>query len=195
MTNILLISILIVGIITMIASIISMVVITKSAKQEDFVKKLMGIVGIVFIVVAVIIGAIGISNIKSDVESIIDSNITLETAGFNEVTIDEYLSLINEDKQNIILVARPTCGYCEKFTPILKQAKDDMKLTINYVNTDKFSSEDWEKFEASLDYFSNNEWGTPLVLITKNNDVIADNGGYVELKTIKEFFKANGYGE
>ena len=195
MTNILLISILVILVITMISSIMGTVLIAKYTKQTELAKKVGSVVAIVFLVLAVILGAVGISNISHEVKSVIDSSITLENAGFNEVTIDEYLDLIKEDKQNIILVARPTCGYCEKFTPILKKAKDDMKLTINYINTDNFTSEDWEKFEASLDYYSNNEWGTPLVLITKNGEVVADNGGYVELDAIKSFFKANGYGE
>ena len=195
MTNILLIAILIIAVITMVAAIMGTVLIAKYTKQTELAKKVGSVVAIVFLVLAVILGAVGISNINHEVKSVIDSSITLENAGFNEVTIDEYLDLIKEDKQNIILVARPTCGYCEKFTPILKKAKDDMKLTINYINTDNFSTEDWESFEASLDYYSNNEWGTPLVLITKNGEVVADNGGYVELDAIKSFFKANGYGE
>jgi len=195
MTNILLIIILVLLVVTTVASVMGTVLIAKYTKQAELAKKVGGIVAIVFLIAAVILGAIGISNIKTEVKSLIDDSVTLETAGFNEVTIDEYLSLIKEDKQNIILVARPTCGYCEKFTPILKKAKDDMKLTINYVNTDNFTTEDWEKFESSLDYYSNNEWGTPLVLITKNGEVVADNGGYVELDAIKSFFKTNGYGE
>ena len=195
MTNALLIVVLIIGLITMIASVISCVVITSYAKKGELVKKVVKIIAIILSVAVVIGGAIGISYIKKGTDSPVLESVTLESAGFNEVTLDEYLSLIKEDTQNIILVARPTCGYCEKFTPILKKAKDDMKLTINYVNTDNFSTEDWEKFEASLDYYANNEWGTPLVLIVKNGEVIADNGGYVELDTIKKFFKANGYGE
>lgn len=196
MTNILLISILVITLITMIVSVISCVVITKYTKKEELVKKVVRIIGIVLFVLIVILGAIGISYIKNDSSNkVTDKTVTLENAGFNEVTIDEYLSLINEDKQNIILIARPTCGYCEKFTPILKQAMDDMNLTINYIDTDKLTQDDWTKFEASLTYLTSEEWGTPLVLIVKNGEVVADNGGYVELSTIKAFFKANGYGE
>ena len=72
---------------------------------------------------------------------------------------------------------------------------DDMKLTINYIDTDKFTNEDWTTFNSSLDYLNTEEWGTPLVLIVKNGQTVAINSGYVDLGTIKSFFEANGYGE
>ena len=72
---------------------------------------------------------------------------------------------------------------------------EDMDLTINYVNTDNFSEEDWGTFTDSLDYLSTEEWGTPLTLIVQNGDSVAENNGYVELDSIKEFFKNNGFGE
>ena len=72
---------------------------------------------------------------------------------------------------------------------------DDMDLTINYVDTDKFSNDDWDTFYASLSYLNENEWGTPLTLIVQNGEVVDVNQGYVELDTIKTFFSNNGFGE
>ena len=194
MINVLLISICVMVLITMISSIIGLVVITKYTKSEKIVGKVLKIAGLSLLVLMVIITAVGISYIKDD-NKVENNTVTLETAGFNEVNLSEYLELIKEDDKNIILVARPTCGFCEQFTPVLKQAMDDMNLTINYIDTDKFSSEDWATFSSSLAYLNSEEWGTPLVLIVQNSDVIAENNGYVDLGTIKSFFKANGYGE
>ena len=110
-------------------------------------------------------------------------------------SIDEYLNLLKSSDKQIILIARPTCGYCEKFTPILKQAMEDMNLTINYVNTDNFSSDDWTKFQSSFDYLASDEWGTPLTLVVQDGKIVDTSNGYVELDAIKEFFAKNGLGK
>lgn len=196
MTNVLLVIIMIMALIIMISSIITMVVVSSESKNKNLIYKTLKITGIILLVVLIIGAAVGASFIKKS-----DSNhenakvVTLETAGFNEVTIDEYLSLIKESEKNVILVARPTCSFCEKFTPILKKAMDELKIKVNYIDTDKFSEEDWESFNNSFSFFTTTEWGTPLVLITQNGELIAENQGYTELDGIKTFFKNNGIGE
>lgn len=183
-------------VVTMVCSIMTAIMVTKYTKQEELAKRLLKTFGIIFAVILVVGAAAGISTIKKDDSgSSKTDEVSLETAGFNELSIDNYLKMIKKDEKNIILIARPTCSYCEMFTPILKEAADDMDLVVNYVNTDEFSSSDWEKFESSLSYFSENEWGTPLTLIVQNGKVVADNGGYTDIDTIKTFFKNNGLGE
>lgn len=194
MITFLLILIAIMVLVTMICSIITTIIEVKDKHAEGLFKKALKITGIVLLVMLIVGASVGVSYLKND-NSTSNETITLETAGFNELTLDEYLTLIKEDEKNIILVARPTCSFCEKFSPILKQAKDDLNLTINYIDTDKFSSEDWTTFQSSLAYLNSEEWGTPLVLIVRNSEVIAENNGYVELDEIKSFFKTNGFGE
>ena len=204
MTLFLLILIAVMTLVTMVCSIIVTIMEVKDKKAQDLVKKALGITSIVLLVALVIGASVGVSHMdktKSDnktttTESSSDSSQTaLEQAGFNKVSIDEYLNLIKSSDKQIILIARPTCGYCEKFTPILKQAMEDMNLTINYVNTDSFSSDDWSKFQNSFDYLASNEWGTPLTLIVQNGEIVDKNNGYVELDAIKEFFTKNGLGK
>lgn len=194
MITFLLILILIMVLVTMVCSIITTIIAVKNAKAVDLVKKVLKIFGIVLAVLIVIGAAGGISYVKEN-DTSKNATVTLETAGFNELTLDEYLEVIKKNEKSIILVARPTCGFCEKFSPILKEAMDDMNLTINYIDTDKFSADDWAKFSSSLAYLNSEEWGTPLVLIVQNGEVIAENNGYVDLATIKSFFTSNGYGE
>lgn len=204
MTLFLLILIAVMTLVTMVCSIIVTIMEVKDKKAQDLVKKALGITSIVLLVALVIGASVGVShmdktksnNKTTTTESSSDSSQTaLEQAGFNKVSIDEYLNLIKSSDKQIILIARPTCGYCEKFTPILKQAIEDMNLTINYVNTDNFSSDDWSKFQNSFDYLASNEWGTPLTLIVQNGEIVDKNNGYVELDAIKEFFTKNGLGK
>lgn len=197
MTNTLLIIIAIMILITMISSIITTILVVNQSKDKDLKNKILKGLGITLLVVIVIGAAVGVSTMDKNTtkENETSQATELDQAGFNEVTIDEYLRLIAKDEKSIVLVARPTCSYCQQFTPILKQAMEDMNLTVNYIDTDKFSEEDWNTFSDSLDYLKNERWGTPLTLIVQNNKSIAENNGYVELETIKEFFKTNGLGE
>ncbi|GEM_PF-1861953 len=195
MTNALLITILLLVLITTVCTIITTVITAKEAKAEKTVFEILKITGVILLVVAVILTALGVSYIKDDSNNKKQEAVTLETAGFKNISLNEYLDLIKEPEKNIILVARPTCGFCEQFTPVLKQAKEDMGLTIHYVNTDDFSKEDWTTFNSSLSYLNSTEWGTPLVMIVQNGEAIAENQGYVELSTIKEFFESNGFGD
>lgn len=199
MTNVLLVLIAVMVLITMVCTVITTALVTKQSKDKELVCNILKVFGIA-LAVAIVVGiAIGVSNIKKDNSGSNDNNqtenVALEDAGFNKVTLDEYLNLVKGSEKSIILVARPTCSYCELFTPILKQAMEDMDLTINYIDTDTFSQEDWATFNGSLDYLQNEEWGTPLTLIVQNGEVVAENNGYVELDAIKEFFSNNGFGE
>lgn len=197
MNTFLLILISVISFITMVCAIISVVILTKQSDSKESVLKVVKTLAIVLGIALVIGGAFGISklNPKSNTESSSSEKVSLENAGFNELSLDSYMELIAKDEKSVILVARPTCSYCELFTPILKQASEEMGITVNYVNTDKFTQDDWTKFTGSLSYLAEEDWGTPLVLIVQNNNVVADNGGYVELDVIKSFFEENGLGK
>lgn|SRR5574344_1328680 len=169
----------------------------KNVKQTNNNTNIIGNIAIVIVIMAVIVLAIVATSIKKPVENntTTTQEYAIQNAGFNEISLTEYLTLINSTEKTVILVARPTCGYCEKFTPILKQAASDMGITVNYIDTDNFSSDDWTKFQNSFDYLSTDEWGTPLTMIVQNGELLAKNNGYVELSAIKQFFTDNGLGD
>ena len=203
MEKTLLIMILIATFLVLLSSIYTAIVVSKETKNKDLVKK-------TSIAMAIVAGAVLLIALVMCVSNIEDKNAgniagtgttentesAVESAGFNEVTIDEYLNLVKGSEKSIILIARPTCGYCEKFAPVLKEIKEEMNLTINYIDTDKFSEEDFTKLESSVSYFKeNSEWGTPTLLIVQNGDSIADHSGYAEADAVKEFFNNNGFGK
>ena len=110
----------------------------------------------------------------------------------NYVDYSGYKKILKSDKVNILVVGQTSCTYCIKAKPILNEVADSNNITINYLNITKLGDEESEKFNNSLDYLKDNEWGTPLTLIIKDGKVIdsanglLDNDGYVEL------FKKNG---
>ena len=191
----LLILIAVMVLVTMVCSIITTIIEVKEKKAQPLLKKVLGITSIILIIVLVIGLAVGASNLKK-----VDGNdsvetVTLEEADFNEVSLDEYLELIKSSEKNVILVARPTCTYCEAFAPILSEASKELNIEVNYIDTDKFTNDDWTTFNNSLSYLSDEQWGTPLTLIVQNGEIVDVNSGYVELETIISFFTNNGFGE
>lgn len=191
-------SLLIVAFISMVP-IIAIAFKLKKAKEKEMLKNILLGISTFNAILLLLLICLWITPIKNNEfyisEEEVSTSVSLENAGFNKLSIDKYLELIKSNEKSIILVARPTCGYCEQFSPILKDAAGDMGLTINYVNTDEFTNDDWDIFSNSLKYLSEEEWGTPLTLIVQNGEVVAANNGYVELDGIKTFFKENGLGE
>ena len=197
---------LIIILIIMICPIIVINIKSNKSKDKQIFKDITVIIGVINIIACVVLlslwitpfkeGSIKKSNSKTTTTTTESTSTEdeLSKAGFNELTLDEYLEKIKSSEKTIILIARPTCYYCQQFTPVLKQAKEELGLTINYINTDNLSSSDWDTFQKSLDYLNSEEWGTPLTLIVQNGEVLADNSGYVDLSTIKQFFTDNGLG-
>lgn len=181
-----------------IAPIIVIALNLKKVKDKEILKSILLGISTFNVILLVLLICLWITPIKNNefyISEEVSTKVTLEDAGFNELTIDKYLELLKSSEKSIILVARPTCGYCEQFSPILKEAADDMGLTINYVNTDEFTNEDWDTFGNSLEYLAEEDWGTPLTLIVQDGKLVDANNGYVELDGIKSFFKENGLGE
>ena len=123
---------------TLLASIYTAIIVSKDTKNKDLVRKVSIAMGIAVLVAFVAGLVVLITNIDGTTSggqtTTIETTSAVESAGFNEVTLDEYLNIVKGSEKSIVLIARPTCGYCEQFAPILKQAMEEMNLTINYIN-------------------------------------------------------------
>ena len=190
------------GLFIILPAIIIFVFSKKSKDKENFMKALY-LTTVINILLMILLVSLWITPVKekgnnnsntTKTTSKKESNIeiSLSDAGFNEINISEYKKLVESEEKSIILVARPTCGYCEKFTPILKQAQVELDLIVNYLNTDELNQKDMEEFESSFDF---GDWGTPMVLIVQNSKLIDKNIGYTDLETIKQFFINNELGK
>ena len=116
-----------------------------------------------------------------------DAKLTLKYVDYSG-----YKKILKSDKTNVVVIGQTSCTYCIKAKPILNSVADEYGITINYLNITNLTEEESTKFNDSLSYLKDNEWGTPLTLIIKNGEVVdsanglLDNDGYVEL------FKNNG---
>ena len=164
-----------------------------------------GLIGIwTLLLVALIVSAVVKVNNKSqelstDAEAIYNNAhnesaaITDEEKGeFIQIDINNYLEMYNGSEKQIILIARPTCQYCQIAEPILQNFIYKYQLSINYLNTDNFETQDDETLIESDEVFGD-ELGTPMLLIIGNGQVYDVVDGLTDTAHYEEFFKKNGY--
>ena len=165
-------------------------------------KKLLGLIGIVLLVILLIVSCSINTNDKASINDTgaVLENATIEAAKvkenekkeFTEVSVDEYLNIYNGELRTLVLIARPTCHYCQIAEPILHNIAYKYDININYLNTDNFQGEDSQKFIGSNELFSNG-FGTPMLLIISNGKINDMIDGVTDTKHYVEFLKENKF--
>lgn len=132
------------------------------------------------------------SNDSSDSSS--TSDIPEDEQGeLNDIDIDEYLDLKEGSDASIIYIARPTCHYCQEMEPIVRNVVYEYNVKVNYLNTDELDDEGQADFIKSNDYFDEKGgYGTPMLIIVKDNDFVDVIEGLTDKDTVVNFFKDNG---
>lgn len=111
---------------------------------------------------------------------------------FMEISGEEYLKLLDENEEiKLVYVAKPTCSYCKLMTPILKEVKNENKLSIYYLNSGAFTEADYMAFIGTDDSLLQG-FGTPMLIITKDGAFIDVLEGYVPKEELVKFLKENG---
>lgn len=115
----------------------------------------------------------------------------------NYLTFESYKEIIKSNTPEVIVIGQTGCGYCMLSKPALLSIADKYNVKINYLNmtdlSDLENSEQiLEQFNTSLSYLSEEEWGTPLMLVVKDGKVIGHSNGFVSEDTYVEFLKEKG---
>ncbi len=114
-----------------------------------------------------------------------------EKKEFTYINVDTYLEYLNSSENTFILVARPTCHYCQIAEPILQNIMYEYNIDLNYLNTDDFEGEDQNNFVNSYEGFKNG-FGTPMLFVVKDGDVLDGIDGLMDRYGYIEFFKTYG---
>lgn len=115
-----------------------------------------------------------------------------ETKDFSSISVSDLVDLYGGEESKIVLIARPTCHYCQIAEPILHNIAYKYDLDINYLNTDEFTEEDEKIFEGIDELFSQGI-GTPLLLIVGDGKIINTVDGLTDTSHYVSFFKDNGF--
>lgn len=119
-------------------------------------------------------------------------NIDSSDSKLNKISCNGYQKLVEEEKDNLILIARPTCSFCVKFIPILEEIVDEYGITINYFDTDSLSNNENSQFYKSSSLYKSDDFGTPTLIITNNNEIKKYSIGYKEKSAAIKWLKENG---
>lgn len=121
------------------------------------------------------------------------------TFEYVNITIDEYLDLMKSETKKIVYIARPTCSFCVKQSPILKRIASKYELEINYLNTENFYdasiqdyTEDGYKLINSAEQYKEG-FGTPNTIIVQDGKIIDGIFQYAEANELKDLFERNGF--
>lgn len=115
-----------------------------------------------------------------------------ETKELPEINMDKYLEYYNGEESKIVLIARPTCQYCQIAEPIIKNIAYENDLEINYLNTDNFQGDDEAELVRSNELFSEG-FGTPLLLVVSKGEIVDKVDGLTDKAHYIELFKATGF--
>lgn len=133
-------------------------------------------------------GGAGTGGVSAESEAIKDE----ERKELNNISIDDYLSLLNGEEASIIYIARPTCSHCQVQKPIMENLVFKYEnLKINYLNTDELDNEGIKKLQSSDEFF-NEGWGTPTTLIVKGGKIVDSIAGETSGASLVELFKKYG---
>lgn len=113
-----------------------------------------------------------------------------EMKDFSQIDVDRYLDMYTGKKNKVVLVARPTCSYCQIAEPIIKNIAYKYDIEVNYLNTDDFADDDESRFIQSDELFSEG-YGTPMLLLISNNEIVDKVDGLADMDGYLDFFKRN----
>lgn len=120
-----------------------------------------------------------------------DEKLEPTDANLNKIDYTAYDELINSGEEEIIVVAQTGCTYCESAKPVLNTMAEEYDMDINWLNLTDLSEEDQTNLMNSLDIF-NEDFGTPLIMIVKDKEVIDSITGFESQEKYEDFFKENG---
>lgn len=105
-------------------------------------------------------------------------------AGLHQLSYSEYLDKVNNGDEFVLIIERASCSHCVTYLPIAEDFASSNSLPMYYVDTDTFTSEDWETFEKSNTYLkrAKGNWGTPTTLVLAGREYVS----YIEGTTNHE---------
>lgn len=109
--------------------------------------------------------------------------------GLNQITYNDYKTMVDDEDAFVVVIERQGCGYCQQYMPLMEEVANEMDIAVTYIDTDTLTSEEFEELSTTNEYLKKNEWGTPTTLFMLGDRVIDSISGYVDKTKIEKFFK------
>lgn len=118
----------------------------------------------------------GVYNNGNNIGELIDTDVTL------------FETIKQSDQVSVIYIARPTCSFCNKFSPTVKEVVAEYGIDIYYTNIDEWNSND---VNSKLLPIVRNFEGTPTVLIMYKGSQVDTLVGYTEKENFVNFLNSH----
>lgn len=110
----------------------------------------------------------------------------VEEAELTNITMDDYRTLLNGEEVSLIYLASPSCGYCQKQEPIMKELVGTYDFPVNYLNTSAMSDSEADEVyklygAVQEERYETDGVRTPTILIVQNGKLLDMNLGNIEL--------------
>lgn len=124
---------------------------------------------------------------------VVASDTELPKTPFEEIGYLAYETILKSSDKNVVVIGQTNCSHCIKAKPVYALIAAENGLNISYMDYTKLSSEEQQKLNKSNNYFINNtRWGTPLMLVIKDGQVIGSDSGFLDKDSTVKFLKEQG---
>lgn len=117
------------------------------------------------------------------------NNAEYDVSEFIEISYDEFLEKYNSSEQSLIYIGRSTCIHCVNFIPVLKEAQKNYNYKTYYLDISKITEEQNKEIKKLNNFLDENFGGTPMVIITKNSNLIGNKNqdGWIGESSYEDF--------
>lgn len=106
--------------------------------------------------------------------------------------LEKFESTMMQEEQQIILIGRSGCSYCQMFIPLLDYMKEKYNFEYLYIDTDKITKKGLNTVIEKLN-IDPEDFGTPHLSLVKSGKVIDFIPEYVDEQELLSFLKKHGY--
>ena len=144
-------------------------------------KKILVILGVLVLFVGLVVLALVFSEKK-----------TVNEGEINEIGITEYSKLLASSEKSVIILGSSSCPYAQEARKTAIEIISEYGIEIHYFDLSKMAAGDNEKLMDSLEYLREEQWGTPLMLIVANGELVEALGGFAGKEGYIAFLKEQG---
>lgn len=159
--------------------------------KSNFVEKLKTII-IIILIFTIVFGGAYISSIIRDLKRECNCEID-EEKKFNNITIEQYVSLFKGEKLSLIYIGRDDCTFANAQNTVFYEILDEYDILVNYLDLNTLDSEAINILYTSYDEFLEGGLSTPTIMLVQNKEVKLYQKGYLSIESLLKILKENNF--
>lgn len=119
-----------------------------------------------------------------------DSSINSEINYFKELSVNDFVSLIDNKEDFILVLSQTWCSHCTNYKPKVEKVANNYKIVVYFIEYNLLSEDDKNILNGYIDFYS-----TPTTVFFNDGIEILDAriSGDIDIEEIENIFRNNGY--